>query len=863
MALRLSASECARGGARPSSIDIDRTMAMSFGSTSSIESPHLGTPALASALARSGSLYPPPSPSPYTAHILASLGTPETLHVSPEASAASSSASPTPDAAASLPQQRVSAPVDLALDVALNLSTDEVAAGRILECLVDGESNAGANNAATKGAEIRDGCNEGGSGGGRPVATAGGVAAATSAFMPRRQSGVVRTNCIDCLDRTNVAQFCIGRCVFKQQLMALGILPANHASQPLLGQSRREATCLPMGASSGSGIVGVAGAGAVGPWDAAPIGLVEGAARRGPVVDVATARDRTGRVEEDRASRASRSHDPYRTLDGEESGAEASRNPGGGGDSSARARTSEHEWHSDHDHREGLEVAASLLVSMYEEMGTGLALQYAGSQALHATNSNAAKDLIQSMKRFYRNTFTDVEKQHIMDVFLGVFIPARGTPHIWELESDAHLHNQPPSTLYMPLRMPRVQRPGPATSNASPTKKPPLVGSTAAPAVHAVEPSAASSSACASSAIVTSAPGETATLAATSAPRGSSRRHQLFDDLYRPSSLTSFDEILSRPYAQPVSPPALRIPKVMAAPPPSPRVQPQCMSPMGAERSGRVFSRHRGASETLGAVGGVGHSSSSSCKLELGDLGVRGRSTMQGDVLKEMPLRRGSLSSSSSEGETRLVSPREVGEEGDAWSADAERWQSTNVSRNAFSGALSRTISWGGFGGAPSASCAGVSSLPPGDPGLGGGVAPRCDSATCLASLAAIDDAMGGNGRRWGAAGYSDAALQRVDVGEGTQVLLPPGYVLLDEWDRRQRAERTHASTFYNGLMRQSADVACYQRYCDAAVRAANRVNATGLSAALGVVDEAVDEEASSLTPKTAGGFFEMAFASG
>eukprot|EP00967_Tisochrysis_lutea_P120504 scaffold197683_cov31-Tisochrysis_lutea.AAC.4 len=141
---------------------------------------------------------------------------------------------------------------------------------------------------------------------------------------------------------------------------------------------------------------------------------------------------------------------------------------------------------------------------------------------------------------------------HASLAFVGVFIPARGTPHIWELESDAHLHNQPPSTLYMPLRMPRVQRPGPATSNASPTKKPPLVGSTAAPAVHAVEPSAASSSACASSAIVTSAPGETATLAATSAPRGSSRRHQLFDDLYRPSSLTSFDEILSRPYAQPV-----------------------------------------------------------------------------------------------------------------------------------------------------------------------------------------------------------------------------------------------------------------------------------------------------------------------
>jgi len=40
----------------------------------------------------------------------------------------------------------------------------------------------------------------------------------------------------------------------------------------------------------------------------------------------------------------------------------------------------------------------------------------------------------------------------------GVFTPARGTPHVWELESDAHLHNAPPPTLYAPLRMPAVTR---------------------------------------------------------------------------------------------------------------------------------------------------------------------------------------------------------------------------------------------------------------------------------------------------------------------------------------------------------------------------------------------------------------------
>ena len=58
-----------------------------------------------------------------------------------------------------------------------------------------------------------------------------------------------------------------------------------------------------------------------------------------------------------------------------------------------------------------MQVANSLLMNMYEEMGTQIALQYGGSQALHAPNSNAAKDFLQSVKRFYRNTFTDVQKQ--------------------------------------------------------------------------------------------------------------------------------------------------------------------------------------------------------------------------------------------------------------------------------------------------------------------------------------------------------------------------------------------------------------------------------------------------------------------
>ncbi|KAI8918447.1 SacI homology domain-containing protein [Powellomyces hirtus] len=49
-------------------------------------------------------------------------------------------------------------------------------------------------------------------------------------ILGRRQHGVVRTNCIDCLDRTNAAQFVIGKCALGHQLYALGVL--EHPSVP-------------------------------------------------------------------------------------------------------------------------------------------------------------------------------------------------------------------------------------------------------------------------------------------------------------------------------------------------------------------------------------------------------------------------------------------------------------------------------------------------------------------------------------------------------------------------------------------------------------------------------------------------------
>jgi phosphatidylinositol 3,5-bisphosphate 5-phosphatase len=45
--------------------------------------------------------------------------------------------------------------------------------------------------------------------------------------FPRVQNGVARTNCIDCLDRTNAAQFVIGKRALGRQLQALGVIAGN------------------------------------------------------------------------------------------------------------------------------------------------------------------------------------------------------------------------------------------------------------------------------------------------------------------------------------------------------------------------------------------------------------------------------------------------------------------------------------------------------------------------------------------------------------------------------------------------------------------------------------------------------------
>ncbi|XP_076064117.1 polyphosphoinositide phosphatase FIG4 [Oratosquilla oratoria] len=143
----------------------------------------------------------------------------------------------------------------------------------------------------------------------------------------RNQTGVVRVNCVDCLDRTNTAQFSLGKCALAFQLYALGVL-----SKPFL------------------------------------------------------------------------------------------------------------EWDSD---------CVRMLEELYEDHGDTLALQYGGSQLVHriktyrrtAPWTSQGNDIMQTLSRYYSNTFSDTEKQNAINLFLGLYIANKAPVPIWELTTDYHLHH--------------------------------------------------------------------------------------------------------------------------------------------------------------------------------------------------------------------------------------------------------------------------------------------------------------------------------------------------------------------------------------------------------------------------------------
>ena len=147
---------------------------------------------------------------------------------------------------------------------------------------------------------------------------------------PQVQNGIARTNCVDCLDRTNAAQFVIGKRAFALQLQALGVLDRDE-------------------------------------------------------IDFDT-------------------------------------------------------------------DAVNIFTHMFHDHGDTIAVQYGGS---HLVNTMAtyrklnqwqsqSRDMVESFKRYYHNSFLDSQRQEAYNLFLGNYVWAQGQPLLWDLSTDYYLHHSDP-----------------------------------------------------------------------------------------------------------------------------------------------------------------------------------------------------------------------------------------------------------------------------------------------------------------------------------------------------------------------------------------------------------------------------------
>ncbi|KAJ3324973.1 phosphatidylinositol-3,5-bisphosphate 5-phosphatase [Boothiomyces sp. JEL0866] len=149
----------------------------------------------------------------------------------------------------------------------------------------------------------------------------------------RFQRGILRTNCIDCLDRTNAAQFVVGKCALGHQLYALGII-----AEPTV------------------------------PFDSDAINIFN---------------------------------------------------------------------------------------AMYHDHGDTIALQYGGSHLVNTMETyrkisawtSHSRDVIESIRRYYSNSFADAEKQDAMNLFLGNYQVQKEAVDLWDLPTDYYLHNAHPRNL--------------------------------------------------------------------------------------------------------------------------------------------------------------------------------------------------------------------------------------------------------------------------------------------------------------------------------------------------------------------------------------------------------------------------------
>lgn len=91
----------------------------------------------------------------------------------------------------------------------------------------------------------------------------------------------------------------------------------------------------------------------------------------------------------------------------------------------------------------------NILTEIFHDHGDTIAIQYGGSNLVNTMDSyrrinqwsSHTRDILNSVKRIYSNSFMDLIRQEAINLFLGNYIYYPLKPKLWELQNDFYLHN--------------------------------------------------------------------------------------------------------------------------------------------------------------------------------------------------------------------------------------------------------------------------------------------------------------------------------------------------------------------------------------------------------------------------------------
>lgn len=88
----------------------------------------------------------------------------------------------------------------------------------------------------------------------------------------------------------------------------------------------------------------------------------------------------------------------------------------------------------------------------YHDHGDTIAIQYGGSHLVNTMETyrkinqwtSHSRDMVESFKRYYNNSFLDAQRQEAYNLFLGNYVFTQGQPMLWDLSTDYYLHHADP-----------------------------------------------------------------------------------------------------------------------------------------------------------------------------------------------------------------------------------------------------------------------------------------------------------------------------------------------------------------------------------------------------------------------------------